>query len=84
MSAVDDAARKLAHEMFQSEERKYAETFVQAPGEGERVVVFAVRTSKIHADFLREILEDDWGVVTKSVAKPKGTVCPTCGGTGKI
>jgi len=47
----------------------------------EVVVVIAIRTDKGREEIFRKLSES---IAIKSVAGPKGLVCPVCNGTGRV
>jgi len=82
---MDDLqAQKIAQDLVNSDRLSDQASFnIEIDGQptSEVVVVIAIRTDKGRENIFRKISES---IAIKSVAGPKGLVCPVCNGTGRV
>jgi hypothetical protein len=73
---MEDEAKELAATLIRSGESEYTGMFTHGNYPGEAFVVVAVRVKESTSQQVIQAI--------KSVAKPAGRPCPTCGGTGRV
>lgn len=79
-----ERAKSIAQELLNSRQLTDQVSFNVTSNDretGKVIVVVAIKTDRRGEETLKKLTEN---IVTKSVAGPKGVVCPVCNGTGRV